>query len=176
MKATNLISTILTASLLTMSANALAKPNHKPAHKAGMLFKLFDEDKSGSISAAEIANASVALQKLDADQDGEITKADLKAIYKQKCEEKAEQKGKKGCKALHKGKKKHKGKRAPLTEEQKAERFAKLDKNGDTFLDENEIKSRLIEKADQNKDGLVSLAELTELFEHKKDRKKGSRK
>ncbi|WAJ71218.1 EF-hand domain-containing protein [Catenovulum adriaticum] len=171
MKVTNLIPTLLTASLLTMSTSALAQPHHK----AGGLFKLFDQDKNGSISASEIANASTVLQAIDIDQSGEITKDDLKAIHKERCESKAEKEGKKGCKALRKGKKQHKGKRgASLTDEQKAERFAKLDKNGDTFLDENEIKPRLLKKADKNQDSLVSLEELTELFKHKKGHKRST--
>lgn len=173
MKVTNLIPTLLTAGLLTMSTSALAQSHHK----AGGLFKLFDQDKNGSISASEIANASTVLQTLDVDQSGDITKADLKAIYKQKCESKAEKEGKKGCKSLRKGKKQHKGKkRGPLTDEQKAERFAKLDKNGDTFLDENEIKPRLLKKADKNQDGLVSLEELTALFKNKKAHKRSTEK
>ncbi len=57
----------------------------RKGHKAARLFAKYDTDKSGSLTSDEVpARLWTRLEKADADGDGAVTKAELRAKHKER--------------------------------------------------------------------------------------------
>ncbi|EWH08809.1 EF hand family protein [Catenovulum agarivorans DS-2] len=148
------LTTLILASLLTVSATASAEGDHGKMHKrVSPLHKLFDANKDGVIDAGEISNSTTVLNGLDVNQDGQLDKVDFKALREAHGDEmrKHKRKGKKHC-----------GKKAI---------FAKKDSNKDGVLDSSEIKAEFIEKFDSDQDGVVSKQEVKDKFAERRSAK-----
>jgi Ca2+-binding EF-hand superfamily protein len=78
---------------------ATAQRKGKKGHRGAKIFKKLDTNKDGKISKAEAGDRWARLGKADADNDGFVTKEELKAFAKGR-------KGKKGKRRKGKGKKK----------------------------------------------------------------------
>jgi Ca2+-binding EF-hand superfamily protein len=105
------------------------------------VFKALDKDGDGALSAEEIAGASAALLTLDKDGDGKLSAEEIRPVQQPRGE----------------------------TPAQVAHRtFETFDKNTDGKITADELPERMkamIERADADKDGAVTEAELTKQIE-----------
>lgn len=88
--------TLLSTCCVLLLAVALATPalaeggkrkgkGKRKGHRIAKLFKKFDTDKSGSLTAAEVPERVwTRISKADADGDGAVTKAELKEACKKR--------------------------------------------------------------------------------------------
>ena len=133
------------------------------ARKAEVLAK-FDADKDGKLSKEERKAAHEArkaemkakfMEKFDADKDGQLSDAEKEAVKAefQKRAPKFQKRGPKGPRCGAKRARRPQGPRPQLSEEQKAEMKAKFEARV------AEMKAKLMEKFDADKDGQLSDAE-----------------
>lgn len=104
-----------------------------------------DTNNDGTLSADEIANAPVALRKLDKNGDGKLTEDELRPNF-------------------------GRGQGGPgsVSPADMVKRLLEFDKNNDGKLAKDELPERMqamIERADTDKDGVLSRDELTKMAE-----------
>jgi len=112
------------------------------------LFATLDTNGDGVIDAAEIANAPVALKKLDRNGDGKITEDEIRPAF-----------GGRGGPGGPGG-------QAPANVDEVVARMLQFDKNGDGKLAKDELPERMLgmmERGDVNKDGFLTRDELVQL-------------
>ncbi|MCX6952683.1 MAG: EF-hand domain-containing protein, partial [Verrucomicrobia bacterium] len=103
------------------------------------LFAALDANGDGVIDAAELANASVALKKLDRNGDGKITEDEVRPAFPGR------------------------GGQVPVNVDEVVARMLQFDKNGDGKLSQDELPERMLgmmERGDLNKDGFLTRDEL----------------
>lgn len=121
------------------------------------LMRALDVDQDGTLSAAEIENASKALMKLDRDGDGTLTTAELRPDFAAMARE-----GRPGEGRPRNGQPGPDGGPA-ASREMMARMFEQRDANGDGVLSGNEIPERMkqnLARVDENGDGSLSKSEL----------------
>ena len=134
-----------------------------------------DTDEDGQISSAEIENAVAALKTLDKDEDGKLTEFELRPDF-----------GRRGIGGRGVGGRGfdpdgRRGGRRGNDPGRRAERFMARDQNEDGKLSEDELPERMrrvFGRADADKDGFVTKAELTKFFANSLDaegRRRGRR-
>lgn len=133
-----------------LAAAAFASPEHG-GH--GAMMEKLDANKDGAISRAE-ADAAKAerFARVDANKDGAVTQDEMRAHHEaRKAEHAAKRAGRMG------------------------EHFAKMDKNGDGRLTQDEFggAGRMFEHLDSNKDGSISADERAKMREHRRMKRQG---
>lgn len=126
------------------------------------LMQALDADGDGELSASEISNASAALKKLDKNGDGKLDAEELRPAM-----------GGRGGPGGPGGP----GGGAASAAERVSQMMA-MDKNGDGKLAADELPERmqgLIARADANKDGSVTKAELEAFMAQQPQRQGGGR-
>jgi Ca2+-binding EF-hand superfamily protein len=180
-------------------ARGVQAPANPQSNAAGMpsdaLLRLFDTDRDGKLSAAEVTAAGDALKKLDRDNDGSISREELGAGLMARAAQSQPGNptgGRFGIEQLlARWKESDKNGDGKWTKdevpERAAERFAQIDTNGDGVIDEAELKkmaegfaqmaaqggdflNRMFEQADANKDGKLSKDEAPERMKENFDR------
>lgn len=146
-------------SLVLLAASAGAQENRPPGEgpggrgprgeggpmRAHPVVAALDTDGDGTISAAEIAAAPAALRKLDKNGDGKLSEDEIRPAFGR---------GGRGGGP---------GGQGPNPEDT-VRRLLEFDKNGDGKLSKDELPERMqgmIQRADTDKDGVLSKAELT---------------
>lgn len=122
--------------------------------RGGPLMVALDADKNGELSAAEIAVAATALKTLDKNSDGKLSAEELRPNFGE---------GGPG------------GARAEGDAEAVA-RFMSNDKNGDGKLTAEELPERMkgvMARADADKDGFLTKAELEKALANPPERREG---
>lgn len=112
------------------------------------LMAVLDADQDGELSAAEIENAAAALKKLDQNEDGKLTRDELRPPRAA-----GERGGPAGAGIV--------------------ERIMSRDANGDGKVTKDEMPERMqrmLERADTNNDGAIDRAEAESFAEHMKQR------
>jgi len=126
------------------------------------LMQALDADGDGELSAAEISNASAALKKLDKNGDGKLDGEELRPAM--------------GGRGGPGGPGGSAGGAASAAE--RVSQLMAMDKNGDGKLAADELPERmqgLIARADSNKDGSVTKAELEAFMAQQPQRQGGGR-
>jgi Ca2+-binding EF-hand superfamily protein len=158
---TRLLLRLAAATLLAAGLHCLAqeRPSREGLEgregRGGMLRQLplmqaLDTNNDARISAQEIENAAAALKTLDKNKDGQLTEDELRPAMGA------------GMGAGMRG-----GQGRPNPQEM-ATRLLAGDKNGDGKLSKDELPERMqnrLERADTDKDGALSMAELTAFLE-----------
>ena len=121
-----------------------------------------DTDKDGELSASEIKNAAVALKKLDKNNDGKLTREELRPQFSRRGEgERRPGGGGFG------------GRRRGTGGGDFAERLLGFDKNKDGKVSKDELPERyqrIIQRADTNKDGALDKKEIEALVKSFRER------
>jgi hypothetical protein len=78
MKTTTMHLGIVLLSGLAVAQEPQAPEGHRPPPPVPPILAMFDTDRDGMISAVEIDEASAALAELDRNQDGQITREELR--------------------------------------------------------------------------------------------------
>jgi len=152
------------ASLIFSGAAApafAAKDKHRHGHRHGAMIERLDTDKDGKVSLAEFkANASVAFKAFDADGNGQVTKDEIKA---------RREAFKEARKAVHDAAKADRAKArealragGPYMLPGAGRMFEKADTDKNGTLSEAEVLAvaeKAFERRDTNKDGAIDTAD-----------------
>ena len=109
------------------------------------IYQALDTNSDGVIDAKELANASVALKKLDKNGDGKITEDEVRPAMGP-------------------------GRGSGAAADEMVKRLMEFDKNGDGKLSKEELPERmqtLIERCDTDKDGALSKDEIKKVYEQR---------
>ena len=158
------------------SADATEAKEGKARHGHGM-FQRIDANKDGKITKAEAKNfADARFSKMDANKDGAITKAEAKKFHEERRAEhqkkRAEHQKKRGDKE---GKKECDGKKGMKHAKNGGRFFKKADSNNDgkvTRAEAASMEENRFARLDANKDGVITQAEAKAAH---KARRSGSR-
>ena len=118
------------------------------------LMAILDADHDGELSATEIENAAAALKKLDKNEDGKLTRDELRP---------PRGRGARGDRA---------GRGGPAGADI-VERIMSRDENGDGKVSKDEMPERMqriLERADSNNDGAIDQAEAESFAERMRQR------
>lgn len=135
------------------------------------LLVALDTDKDGELSAEEISNAATALKTLDKNNDGKLTRDEMRPPRGQGRPGEAGPGGRPG----EAGGPGRPGRGGPRGFDFAA-RFEQFDKNGDGKLTKEELPERMqriLERADSNSDGALDKDELKAMAERFKNREGG---
>lgn len=151
---------------------------HAGGHGAGHGFDKLDANKDGSITRAEIdAQAAERFARIDADRDGFVTQAEMKthhdAMRAQMAAKMKERADKGGERAERRMERMEKrGERMA----KRGDHFAKRDANGDGRISLAEFQAgggKMIERFDADKNGVVTKEEMAKAREAWKGKRKG---
>ena len=186
MKNSNFFSVMLAAVILSTAAFAADEPAKKGpggknlaarqqgAGRSEMAGKMaqrmplvmaLDADKDGTISAAELENASKALAKLDKDGDGALSSEELRPDFAGMAGEGKPREGRPGA-------------NGPPGKEMMARMFEQRDADNDGKLSGDEIPERMqqnLARIDENSDGVIDKSELGKAMARMGDRAGKSR-
>ncbi len=132
---------------LCLSAQERARPGFIRSHP---LLSALDRDKDGVISSAELRNAPEVLAILDTNKDGSVTPEEMRPA------------------GFARGPDSGPGESRPPEASEMVKALMAFDADGDGRLSNQEVPERmwgLFERADTDKDGVLTAAELTKLAE-----------
>jgi len=139
----------------------------------GGLLSIIDRDKDGTLSAAEIADASESLKPLDANDDGQITREELRSHFRSQ----SGTHGRGGSGGAD-GNRRRSGGPGNRSGKNIADHIMGHDADGNGKVEASEMTermSRLLDRVDKNNDGAIDRAEAEAIGEHKRHRDRRDR-
>ena len=123
----------------------------RPPHAE--ILSILDSDRDGTLSAAEIADASTSLKQLDANRDGQVIRDELRSQFQSK--------GAKG------------GPDGGRSGRNIADHIMSHDANGDGKVDKSKMPERMkriLDRVDTNEDSAIDRKEAEAMAKHKRHR------